>query len=371
MMYLSINIHQDIANTIFKHTDLKSSEFRIMSKSIICLVAIFLVAGCSQNMKQGKLVTVKGEIPVEEMGISLIHEHILVDFIGADSSGPHRWEKSKVMERALPFLMEAKRKGVNTFFECTPAFLGRDPILLRELSEKTGVNIITNTGYYGVGDNKYVPEHALSETAEEIAQVWIGEFNNGIDGSGVYPGFIKISVDWKDALSSTHSKIVKAAAITHKATGMAIVSHTGTDGPAFAQLEILKTEGVSPEAFVWTHAQHGTFEGHVKAAKQGAWVSLDNVNRDNSNKPGGIDWFVALLTKLKKENVLHKILISHDAGWYDPGQENGGSFRGYTDIFEHLIPALMRSGFSQEDIDLLLVKNPQSAYAVNIREIDK
>jgi phosphotriesterase-related protein len=342
-----------------------------MSTSIICLIAVFLAAGCSQNLKQGRLITVKGEIPVEETGISLIHEHILVDFIGADSTGSHRWEKSKVIERALPFLMEAKQKGVNTFFECTPAYLGRDPLLLRELSERTGVNIVTNTGYYGVGDNKYVPKHALNETAEAIAKVWIGEFNNGIDSSGVYPGFIKISVEWKDALSPLHAKIVKAAAITHKATGLAIVSHTGADAPAFAQLAILKGEGVSPEAFVWTHAQHGTFEGYIKAAKQGAWISLDDVNRDNFDKAGGIDWYVEILTKLKKENVLHKALISHDAGWYDPGQENGGNYRGYTDIFEHLVPALKKSGFSHEDIDLLLVKNPQLAYAVNIREINK
>ena len=341
-----------------------------MSKLIIYLVAFFFVTSCSQNLKQGKLVTVEGEIPVEEMGISLIHEHILVDFIGADSTGYHRWEKSKVIERALPFLMEAKQKGVNTLFECTPAYLGRDPLLFKKLSEKTGINIVTNTGYYGAGDNKYVPKHAFNETSEDIAKVWIDEFNNGIEGSGVSPGFIKISVEWKDALSPMHAKIVKAAAITHKATGLTIVSHTGTDGPAFAQLEILKNEGVSPEAFVWTHAQSGTFEGYIKAAKQGAWISLDNVNKNNFDKPGGIDWCVELLTKLKKENVLHKILISHDAGWYSPGQENGGNYRSYIDIFEYLITSLKKNGFSQEDIDLLLIKNPQMAYAVNIRKIN-
>ncbi|WP_345159910.1 phosphotriesterase [Pontibacter saemangeumensis] len=342
-----------------------------MSKFIISLVAIFFVTSCSQNLKQGNLITVKGKIPVEEMGVSLIHEHILVDFIGADSTGYHRWEKRDVIERALPFLMEAKHKGVNTLFECTPAYLGRDPILLRELSEKTGINIVTNTGYYGAVDNKYMPNHAFGATPEDIAKVWIGEFNNGIEASGVFPGFIKISVEWKGALSPLHAKIVKAAAITHKATGLTIVSHTGADDPAFAQLEILKNEGVSPEAFVWTHAQDGTIEGYVKAAKQGAWISLDNVNKNNLNKPGGIDWYVALLAKLKKEKVLHKVLISHDAGWYEPGQENGGNYRGYTDIFEHLIPALKENGFSQEDVDLLLIKNPQMAYAVNIREINE
>ena len=340
-----------------------------MSKLIIFLTAFFFVTSCSQNLNQETLITVKGKIPVEDMGISLIHEHILVDFIGADSTGYQRWEKSKVIERALPFLMEAKQKGVNTFFECTPAYLGRDPLLLKELSEKTGINIVTNTGYYGARDNKYVPKHAFDETPEDIAKVWIDEFNNGIEGSGVFPGFIKIAVERKDTLSPMHAKIVKAAAITHKATGLTIVSHTGTDGPAFAQLEILKIEGVSPEAFVWTHAQDGTFEGYIEAAKQGAWISLDNLNKNNFDKPGGIDWCVELLTKLKKENVLHKILLSHDAGWYDPGQKNGGNYRGYIDIFEYLIPALKKNGFSQEDIDLLLIKNPQMAYAVNIRKI--
>lgn len=300
------------------------------------------------------------------MGVSLIHEHILVDFIGADSTGYHRWEKAKVIERVLPFLMEAKQKGVETIFECTPAYLGRDPLLLKELSEKSGINILTNTGYYGARDNKYIPKHAFDQTTEEIAKMWIDEFENGIEGSGIIPGFIKISVDRNDILSSMHAKIIKAAAITHKATGLTIVSHTGPDGPAFAQLEVLKNEGVSPEAFVWTHAQDGTFEGYITAAKQGGWISLDNLNKNNT---AGFDKYLEVLTKLKKENLLHKILISHDAGWYDPAKLNGGNFRGFTDIVDYLIPALMKNGFSQEDIDLLLIKNPQKAYGVKVRLI--
>lgn len=340
-----------------------------MRPFILFIVGCFLVISCNQEVKQEKLITVKGKIPVQEMGISLIHEHILVDFIGADSTGYHRWEKSKVIERVLPFLMEARQKGVKTIFECTPAYLGRDPLLIKELSEKTGINIVTNTGYYGSGNNKYVPKHAFDQTPEEMAKVWIDEFNNGIEGTGVFPGFIKIAVERKDTLSPMHAKIVKAAAIAHRATGMTIVSHTGTDGPAFAQLELLKSEGVSPEAFVWTHAQDGTFEGYLKAAKQGAWISLDNVNKSNGDKPGGIEWFVPMLTKLKKENLLHKVLISHDAGWYNPGQENGGTYRPHTDIFEYLIPALKENGFSQEDVDLLLIKNPQMAYAIKIRSV--
>jgi phosphotriesterase-related protein len=63
-------------------------------------------------------------------------------------------------------------------------------------------------------------------------------------------------------------------------------------------------------------------------------------------------------------------LISHDAGWYNVGQGNGGFYRGYTDIFEFLIPALKSNGFSSEDIDILLTKNPQRAYVVKVRAIE-
>lgn len=340
-----------------------------MGKLILFLFACFSITNCTENLKQEKLITVRGEIAVEEMGISLIHEHILVDWIGADSTGYHRWKRQEVIERALPFLMEAKEKGVKTFFECTPAYLGRDPFVLKELSEKTDINIVTNTGYYGAVNNKFIPEHAFNDSPEDIARVWIDEFKNGIDGTEIFPGFIKIAVESKDKLSPMDTKIIKAAAIAHKATGLTIVSHTGTDGPAFAQLEILKDEGVSPDAFVWTHAQNGTFYGYVEAAKQGCWISIDNVNKNNTNEAGSIDWYVDVLSKLKREKLLAKILISHDAGWYNVGQENGGNYRGYTDIFDHLLPALKVNGFRQEDIDLLFIKNPQRAFAVRIRKI--
>jgi len=336
---------------------------------LIPLVAVLLI-GCLQNAEKGKIITVKGEIPTEELGTALIHEHVMVDWIGADSTGSHRWNRSDVVERALPFLEKAKDHGVNTFIECTPAYLGRDPLILKELSERTGMNIVTNTGYYGAVGNRFIPKHAYEDDAEEIARVWIDEFNHGIEGSDVHPGFIKIAVARQDTLSSLHKKLVEAAAITHKETGLPVVSHTGPDGPAFAQMDVLKQKGVSPEAFIWTHAQQGTLEGYLKAAGQGAWISLDNVKSKTSNdsqQSGNIEWYVERLTKLKQEGVLNQVLISHDSGWYSVGEEQGGNYRGYTDIFEHLIPALKENGFTQEDIHLLLVENPQRAYRVKVR----
>jgi predicted metal-dependent phosphotriesterase family hydrolase len=62
---------------------------------------------------------------------------------------------------------------VKTFFDCTPAYLGRDPLQLRELSEKTGIQILINTGYFGARDNLFIPPSAFDATAEDIARAWI------------------------------------------------------------------------------------------------------------------------------------------------------------------------------------------------------
>ena len=253
-----------------------------------------------------QIMTVNGPIQSEEMGLALIHEHIMVDWIGADSTGYNRWDRNEIVGRALPYLKELKDYGVTTFLDCTPAYLGRDPYVLKKLSDSSGIHILTNTGYYGSGNNKFVPESAINASPKELAAHWIKEYNDGIDGSGIRPGFIKISVENQDSLSQMHENLVRAAGLTHLETGLTIVSHTGADGPAMAQLKVLKDMGVSPEAFVWTHAQNGTIAGYLQAASQGAWISLDNINDRIENKPdnpGSIAWFVKTLLELKNHGI--------------------------------------------------------------------
>lgn len=315
-----------------------------------------------------QIITVNGPMPPQEMGRTLIHEHIMVDWIGADSTGYHRWNRDAIVERALPYLVELKQYGVSSFIDCTPAYLGRDPYVLKTLSERSGIHILTNTGYYGARENQFIPERLRSATPVQMAEHWIKEYENGIDSSGIRPGFIKISVDNQDILSEIHEKLIRAAALTHLKTGMTIVSHTGTDGPAMAQLKILKEMGVSPKAFVWTHAQNGTMEGYLNAAAEGAWISLDHVNGQSTDGAGNINWYIETLSELKSKGVLDHVLISHDAGWYTVGETNGGDFRGYTDLFTMLLPKLKANGFSQEDIDLLVKENPAKAYAIQIRK---
>ena len=308
-------------------------------------------------------MTVNGSVSVGSMGETLIHEHILVDFIGANEVSEERWDKSEVIEVVLPYLKEIKMLGCKTFIECTPNYLGRDPLLLKILSDSTGLNIITNTGYYGARNNKFLPAHAFSETADQLAARWIEEWESGINGTGIRPGFIKIGVD-RGNLSEIHKKLVTAAARTHLKTGLTIASHTGPAVPAFEEVEILKNEGVSQEAFIWVHAQaEKDITKHVKAAKEGVWISLDGVRDSN------VANYLKMLKNLRANGLLGKALISHDAGWYSPGEENGGKFRAYTSLFNHLLPLLKEEGFSEDDIHQLLVRNPQRAFAINIRKL--
>lgn len=325
------------------------------------VLSMFLLI--SLNAKESKVRTVNGEISVKSLGKTLHHEHLLVDFIGADSTGYHRWNKAEVIEKVLPYLLEIKAAGYKTLVECTPAYLGRDPELLKMLAEKSGVQIITNTGLYSAVGGKYIPKYGYKETAEKLAARWIAESKSGIEGTSVFPGFIKIAVDRKP-LEEINYKVVEAACITHKATGLVIMSHTGLSEPAFQQLGILKSCDVDPSAFIWTHAHdEKDFSKHIKAAKMGAWIAFDNFT------PQQLDRYIEFALLMKKEGLLKKVLFSHDAGWFDPGKPDGGKFRGFMEIEELLIPALLKGGLKQKDIDLLFIKNPANAFKVQVRQL--
>lgn len=309
-----------------------------------------------------RVQTVTGPIPASQMGLTLIHEHILVDFVGADKISPDRWKRPDVVTRMLPPLRELYQSGCRTLVECTPAYLGKDPLLLRELSQKSGLHILTNTGYYGAVDNKFLPPHAFTETADQLADRWTRDFETGVDGvQDVKPGFMKISVN-PGPLSTLHRKLVTAAARTHRRTGLTIYSHTGPYVPAFEQIEVLRQEGVRPDAFVWVHAQGNSMVHYARAVREGAWVSLDGLDGSNVEK------YAENLLLMKENGFLHRTLLSHDAGWYDPGKPNGGPVdRSYLVLFRQLMPMLNSRGFTEAELNQLLVQNPQQALAIRER----
>jgi phosphotriesterase-related protein len=303
----------------------------------------------------GVIHTVTGDVPAGRLGVTLMHEHVLVDFIGADHVSPARYDRDQAFAAVLPHLKQARALGCETLVECTPAFLGRDPLLLKRLSEAAGIQILSNTGYYGAAMDKHLPAHALTETAEQLSARWVREFEQGIDGTAVRPAFMKIGVD-AAPLSEVDARLVRAAALTHRATGLPIASHTSTGAAALEELDILERLGVASTAFIWVHAHNerdGSF--HVRAARRGAWVELDGIS------PASVPQHVELVRHMKTEGLLDRVLVSQDAGWYRVGEPGGGRFRPYDTLFTAFLPAVRAAGFTEADVRQLMVENPRRA----------
>jgi predicted metal-dependent phosphotriesterase family hydrolase len=337
---------------------MKRRDFlKVASAALPVLSASSLLRADEDKEKKSRVMTVLGEVPSDELGTMLPHEHVLVDFIGADKVSSERYDADEAFRVMLPHLKQASKAGCQAVAECTPAYLGRDPKLLKRLSIESGVKLLTNTGYYGAGQGKYLPQHAFQESVDELANRWIKEWRDGIGDTGIRPGFIKIGVD-AGKLTEVNMKLVQAAARCHLETGLTIAGHTGDGQAALQQVDILKQAGVSPSAWIWVHAQsEKNPEIHLQVARSGAWVEFDGVG-DSS-----IEQHVELVQNMKRAGLLGRVLLSHDAGWYSVGESSGGKMRGYDTMFTRFLPALQTAGITPDEINLLTVTNPASAFS--------
>ena len=305
------------------------------------------------------LMTVLGPVPADRFGLALPHEHVLCDFIGADKTGPHRWDRDAVAAKMLPLLKEAVAAGVRAFVDCSPAYIARDPVLLRRLAKESGLHLLTNTGYY---KEPYLPPHAFTETEDQLAERWTREYQSGIDGTDVRPGFIKIAVN-PGPLVPVQQKIVRAAARAQRRTGLTIACHTAHGVAGVEALGLLEEENAPLDRFIVVHSDAiEERETHLKLWDRGAWVEYDAVGW----KP--IEWHVELITWFLERRGPHRLLLSHDGGWYWAGEPDGGTQKPFTPLFRELVPALRARGVKQETLDQLLIKNPATAFT--IRPID-
>lgn len=323
----------------------------------------------ASNAAEGKIMTVLGAVPAENLGVALSHEHCVVDFIGAEKTTGLRHDSEEAFATILPHLNELKGRGCKTFVECTANYIGRDVRLLQRLSKATGLHILTNTGYYGAGSNKFLPKHAFTESVEALSKRWLSEWSDGIDGTGIRPGFMKLGVS-KGKLPEVHAKLLRAAARVHLASGLTIAVHTGDGEAALDEIRILGEEGVSAKGLIWVHAQNGSAETQVEAAKQGAWISFDGCNGKNYSR------YVEMLSRFRKESLLDRVLVSHDHFWSVEGEGErgklklsaGGDAVPFQSIFTKLLPELRRNGFDDVEIDRLVVKNPAAAFTARVRK---
>jgi phosphotriesterase-related protein len=302
-----------------------------------------------------EIITVRGSIKPEDMGRTLPHEHILVDFIGADKAGKHRYDRGHVVETMLPFLREIGDQGIETFVDCTPMYLGRDALLLKELSELTGLNILTNTGQY---KEPYLPEETFSLSSGQLAESWIEEFHRGIDGTDVRPGFIKTAVN-PGPLGPIQRKVTEAAALTSKSTNLTIATHTGVGIAALEILEILESKGVNAEKWIFVHAQNEEDPDLLaEIAQRGAWIELDGIGVEKEML------HLERLEELLQRGYENRILLSQDAGWYRVGEEPGGEKKSFAFLVGSFLPKLRQRGMPERTIENLMIGNPARAFAV-------
>ena len=319
--------------------------------------------GVAQS-KTAKIYTVTGAINVSELGVCLSHEHIMSNF-GAERSYQPNYDTTALKAQVLPYLKRIKSLGADSILDCTTAYIGRDVKLLKELSEESEIYLITNTGYYGAANDRYVPEHAYQETTEQLAERWINEFEQGIDQTDIRPGFIKIAADG-GGVSDIDKKLMQAALKTSQATGLTIACHTG-DNPAVPKLalELMNEESIEPSVWIWTHAhQMETAEKLIAMAKQGMWISLDGLRIKGYYGDANqlvLDKHLQHLLTLKEQNLLSRVLISHDGNSFP----RGGAIRPYEAIFTRFIPILKENGFTEKEVNQLLVINPQQAFVID------
>lgn len=323
----------------------------------------FLQGGAASPLTApaGRVITVRGPVRPAELGLCLPHEHLFSNF-GLDPADPPVYDTPKLLREVLRYVSSVKYLGAGAVADCTTQYFGREPELLRRISEGTGVHLITNSGYYGAAGGRYLPPHVAEESAGRIAVRWVDEFQRGIGQTGIRPGFIKLGVD-SGPLKPVDEKLLRAAAIAHRQTGLTIAVHTGDNpGAAARQRELLAAEGVAASAWIWVHANNCPDDAALlRAARDGAWLSFDGI------APDSVDPHIALVRMMKAEGRLGQVLLSHDGNSF---RANGTRpLKPYTALFTHFLPALEKAGFTRAEVRRLTVENPARALTVAVRVI--
>jgi phosphotriesterase-related protein len=321
-----------------------------------------LVTGLScvqEDNLRGTIVTVNGPIDPGELGRTLPHEHIMVDFIGADQTGKHRYDVDEVFDIMLPYLKAIKAQGVTGFIECTPMYLARDPELLLRLSRATGMHILTPTGLY---KEPYLPDYAFEVSEDELAAQWTNEILGGIADTGIRAGFIKIAV-FRESLKPMQRKIVRTACRTHNATGASIACHTGFGPAALEILDIFEEENTPPNALIVVHLQgEQDLRSHGEIGQRGAWLEYDNIGSWPSER------HINLIMEMLERGFRDQILLSQDRGWYHVGEDKGGEIKPFTHFLAEFMPAMLAAGIDQATMDVLTIDNPARAFQFDVAQ---
>jgi len=303
--------------------------------------------------------TIQGPVEIETLGLILPHEHLFTDLRGPTSPGYAQAELEAVVQVVKPHLEAASAAGVTALVECSTVGVGRNLRVLQRLAEVTAIRIVPPTGVYR---EAYIPEALRPVNEQELAELWTKELTEGIEGTSIRAGFIKLAMS-DDGPTPLEIRNLRAAAQASRTTGAVIGSHTIGGRIARQEMDVLEEAGLDLGRFIWIHAQTEPDIGILKeAARRGAYVELDTVGAPFQSQEDLIAAALALI----EAGFIDRLLLSHDAGWYNPARPDGypeEGYRGYTALTRDFIPALLKNGLSEEQIKQVTVDNPAQAFA--------
>jgi phosphotriesterase-related protein len=300
-----------------------------------------------------KVQTVLGPVPVALLGITLPHEHLVID----QRQGPAG--RLADLDDQAEEVARFQAAGGGCIVDVTPPELGRSPAALAELSRRTGVHVVMGTGHF---TEAYLDPLTATASEDELAADMVREIEEGLDG--VRCGVIgEIGLSWPHA--AVEERVLRAAAQAAAATGCAVSIHPGRDrcSPARA-LEVVASAGGDVRRVVIGHMERTlTASQELRAlAEAGCYLELDLFGHESPPMPAD-EVRVERILELVAAGHAERVLVSQDIAAPADLRRNGGP--GYAHVLESVVAALRAHGATDELIDMLLVQNPARMLGVS------
>jgi len=307
--------------------------------------------------------SVRGPIDSNQLGLTLVHEHV---FFQHDDS---RRKASVEFEKKL--LQDAKNVGIRTLVELTPV---RRIDWLMEVNNLVDLNIVASTGYYL---ERITPPPLVAYSEAQMVARMLHELTEGIDGTQVKAGIIKVAGNLPE-LTPWEVQVFTAAAKVQQKTGVCIATHACAGSRE--QAEVLLRGGADLNRTFFSHVE-AEFGWQGRSVKEEAKYLQDIARKGGSLlfNNFAFEWdtpwpdLTYLLHSLCDAGLQEKILISMDVNWVwnqkgeiefeaqaaHPGAEK----RTFAFMVTEVVPALLKAGFTEKDINEFLVGNPARFFA--------
>ncbi len=308
--------------------------------------------------------TVTGRVPADELGFTLPHEHTAITLWGIRNRWDY-WELTADEPIVATELEAFRALGGSCLVDLTLPGVGRDPVWLRRLAERTGLWIVMGAGWYR---EAYYPPEALIDrrSIESLADELVREFHEGVGQTGIRPGILgEIGTD-KPWVSAQEERVFRAVARASRATGMAVTTHAVMSDVGLAQLRILEDAGADPGRVVIGHADSWpSLEHYLRIIERGASIEFDFLGMSFTvMEQYGEARVIRLLLELLERDHADRVLLSQDVCHNSQLKPYGGN--GYVYLQETFLPRLRGAGVPEETIRRLTVDNPRRILALAV-----